>query len=393
MAKDPMGWGSGVEAYARHLAGALGVPDFVYLPLVERKGTAQREISDGVLACGDEGLILQVKARDPEVGSRDSLDRAARWVRKAADEGLVQARGTRRRLGSGPATLESLRGFQRTFAGIANWPAVVIVAHPADPEVLLSPAADAIWISLADWLGLHDRLRSTASVITYVHRALSSGVHPPLGHEVERYDVLATADEEAPGGPESIPLLPRRGLEGEDDTFSLLITEMIEQAWRPDGFHPWTDASQYRRIVEDLDRIPPAMRADLGRKMFDTYSRMRTASRRRSFLYIDGSQDGLFAFVYDTSENWSDPEEFLALVAAVAMTRFAQARESGRPIRYALGTGVLVDMQRGVSYAFCHTETADLLDHDVRRVIEDDFGVFNGSTIVAQVDGDGHTLS
>lgn len=383
MSYDAPAWGTAVEDYARRPAGALGVADFVYQPALERKGSAQREISDGVLACGDEGLILQVKARDPQAAILDSPVRAESWIRKVAVEGLAQASGTRRRFGLGPVDLESLRGFRRTFAGVGAWPAVVIIVHPQVPELMLPHEPNTMWITLDDWLGLHDRLRSTAAVIGYVSRALTSGLYPPLGREIDRYDVLAAADEAVTGGPNSVPQLPLQSLEGEDETYSLLITEMIEQVWKPDGFFPWTDADQYRRIVEDLDRIPPAYRADLGRKMFDTYSKMWTAAARRSFLYLDESQNGLFLFVYETSDRWSDPEGFLAQVAAIAMTRFAQAQEAGIAPRFALGAGVLVDKVRGVSHSFCHVETAELLDPEIRRLIEEDFGVFDGSTIVA----------
>ncbi len=98
---------------------------------------------------------------------------------------------------------------------------------------------------------------------------------------------------------------------------------------------------------------------------------------------LDKSQDGLFLFIYDTSQPWPRLEAFLAQVAAVAMTRFAQAQESGVTPRFALGVGVLVDANRGASYSFCHAETAELLDADVRRLIEEDFGVFDGTTVVA----------
>jgi hypothetical protein len=99
---ESSGWGPSVEDYARHLAGVLGVADFVYLPAVELKGSATREIGDGLLACGNEGLIMQVKARDNEIARRDTPERAEAWVRKAAAYGLRQANGTRRHAGITP---------------------------------------------------------------------------------------------------------------------------------------------------------------------------------------------------------------------------------------------------------------------------------------------------
>jgi hypothetical protein len=380
-------WGMAVESYARHLAAELGVPDFVYEPRTERKGAATREISDGILACGSDGLIVQVKARDNDAASRDTPEKARRWILKVTEEARGQAKGTRRRFGGGTVTLTSLRGYPRTFDDAADWPAVIVVAHPDTPRILLSRHSDTMWITIRDWLGLHERLRSTAAVIGYVNRALSCPMHPLLGEEVFRYDALAKADETAFGGPDSRPLLPRRSLEGEDQTAALFITDLIEKVWEPDGFHPWTEPEQYRKIVEDLDRIPPGTRADIGRKMWATFSAMLRERQRRSFLFWDGQQGGLFAVVYDRSEHWGKPESFLGMVASLAQTRLAHAKEA-LPVapKFALGVGILHDDDRGRSYSFAHVETTEGLEPHVRRLIEEDFGVFNGSQVVALTD-------
>jgi hypothetical protein len=380
--KHPTDWGTATESYARHLAGDLGVPDFVYEPTTERKGSATREISDGILACGADGLIIQIKARDRDAAFRDTPEKAARWGRKVAEEGRGQASGTRRRLAVGNVTLQSLRGYSRTFDAAGTWPAVVVIAHPNAPPMLLPQYSDTMWIALHDWLGLHERLRSTAAVIGYVERALGSPMHPPLGAEALRYDALAAADEAAFGGPNSAPLLPRHSLEGEDLTAALFITDLIEKVWEPDGFYPWTEPDQYRKIVEDLDRIPPAIRADIGRKMWVTFNAMLSTGQRRSFLYWDGSQSGVFAVVYDRIDRWKEAEPFLEMVVALAQTRFAHATESDQLTpRFALGVGVLHDDDRGRSYSFAHVETVVGLESESRRIIEEEFGVFTGSTI------------
>lgn len=168
-----------VEEHARQIAAVLGVPDFVYAPVLETKGATQREISDGMLICGEDGLIIQVKARAAEDGH---AARAEHWIRKNSQAASRQADGTRRRLSlSQKVTFTSLRGYTRTLSGVEGWPAAVIIDHPEIPEGLtLEQSSDTLWITLADWRELHAHLRSTAAVISYVSRALGSGLHPRL---------------------------------------------------------------------------------------------------------------------------------------------------------------------------------------------------------------------
>jgi len=199
--------GAEAEERAREIAALLGVPDFIYLPLLERKGATQREISDGMLICGEDGLIMQVKARAaPE---QDTPARAERWVQKNAEAARRQAEGTRRRLSQSPAvTFTSLRGYTRTLSAVDGWPAVVVIDHPFAPASIWLPrSAQTLWITIDDWRELHDHLRSTATVIAYVKRALESGLHPPRGGEANRYVALAQADAAAHGGPSSVPML------------------------------------------------------------------------------------------------------------------------------------------------------------------------------------------
>ncbi len=201
------------EAEAREIAGDLGLPDFVYVPADEKKGGATREVSDGLLVCNGSGLILQVKTRKKDT---DEPSRAESWIRKKVKEGLGQARGTRRRLAmSKIGTFRSLRGYDLELSAVAPWLSVVIVNHPSIPAGLVIDAVDdAIWMSLDDWYGLNERLLSTKAVIAYVARAVASGINPSLGMEEARYDLLAEADQLAPGP--GFPLLPRRSFTEEE---------------------------------------------------------------------------------------------------------------------------------------------------------------------------------
>src|SRR6266508_1496636 len=173
--------GTAVEDYARRLAGVLGVPDFVYQASVIRKGSGTREVGDGLLAVGSEGLVVQVKSRLAEASYRDDLAKAGRWCRKHAEVARGQGIGTRRRLASGNVRIQSLRGYPRTLPSAQDWPIVVVIDHPLDPPVVFKGSSDTLYLSLDDWLGVHSMIPSPRGVIAYVHRALATGRTIPLG--------------------------------------------------------------------------------------------------------------------------------------------------------------------------------------------------------------------
>ncbi|MFI6785054.1 hypothetical protein [Micromonospora sp. NPDC050276] len=95
-------------------------------------------------------------------------------------------------------SVRSLRGFERILPDASNWASVIIVDHPRDPQVALPPTPNTLYISVNDWRNLHRWLRSTWGVISYVRRAVESGVEVALGREQDRYRVLADADLRAP---------------------------------------------------------------------------------------------------------------------------------------------------------------------------------------------------
>jgi hypothetical protein len=373
-----------VEERARQIAGILGVPDFVYTPVLERRGTTQREISDGMLICGEDGLIVQVKARHA-CGQEDAV-RAERWIRKNAEAARRQADGTRRRLSqSQTVTFTSLRGYTRKLSGIEGWPAVVIIEHPAVPEdLMLEQSTTTLWITLDDWRALHAHLRSTAAVISFVNRALRCGLHPALGAEAERYLALASADAAAFGGSSSYPMLPMRALEGPVAACAALIDDLIEKVWPQDGPIPWQHPDDYRLIVERLDRIPPALRAQLGEKLVATLKSAIEAGGRRSFLWIDTSQNARLLFVCDVLRDGEREDRLMAEIALLANVRQLQALEYGEdPDSVTLAIGILHYEGRGRQYSFAHVGTPPVeVPDELRAQIERDYGVLRGRSIV-----------
>lgn len=381
-----MAIGHEVEEYARRLAAGLGVPDFVYRPTDARKGSGSREVSDGLLVAGNRGLILQVKSREPAIALADTRERARLWVTKNAAKALRQADGTRRALRSGGRFM-SMRGYERSLPSGGDWPAVVLIDHPMAPSIDLESSHNTIWLTMADWLNLHFRLRSTAAVIEYVARALSSRVHVPLGGEQLRYERLAQADAEYASRPGSLPLIPMGSLSDDDALAVAIFDDLVERVADPTNM-PWDD-ELYLPVVELLDSQPVLLRAEIGQKMLDTWRSVRAEGGTRGFLTVDRHVGDRMVFVYDTGEDYEPDldEEHVATIAAYGCVRHIEALETGAaPTTRTLAVGVRHNEQRGRRYAFALFDgPAPPMDLDVRRAIEADHGVYDAQrgTILA----------
>lgn len=378
--------GTAVEDYARRLAGALGVPDFVYRPSIISKGSGNRELGDGLLVAGSDGLVVQVKSRSAEAGRNDDAEKAQRWCRKHAAKARGQGIGTRKRLSSGTVQAVSLRGYARPLHAAHDWPIVVVLSHPLSPPVSFGISLDTLHLSLEDWLGLHTMIRSSQGLIAYVRRALESGTTVPLGHESARYAQLAAADAAWAGqSPTSVPLLPSQPLQGEDRFAADLFSELIEKVADPTsiGWNP----EQYLRIVERLDRKPTLVRVKLGRRMIARFEEMVRERGRRSFFSMDSDSGERLCVLYDydhaESANPTD-HTFDSLLLAYTTLRHLQATESGAQASAGtLGVGVLHHPRDGRRYSFVLIESdPPRLPPDLRRSLEADFGIFDGSGIV-----------
>lgn len=378
--------GSAVEDYARRLAGRLGVPDFVYEPAFVLKGRGNREVGDGLLVVGDQGIVLQVKSRDAEAGRSDDASKAERWCRKHAAIARQQGFGTRKRLSAGGVRATSLRGYTRTLPPAEEWPTVVILDHPLNPGLSLGPDSDTLYLSLRDWLGLHTLIRSTHGLIAYVRRALQSGMVVPLGFESSRYRELSKADALwSSASPTSVPVLPSEPLDREDQFAADLFGELVEQVADPTslGWHP----EHYLRIVERLDKVPVLARVGLGHRMISRFEAMRRDREPRGFFSMDTETTTRLCVLYDYDHapvaDVSD-RHFDRLLLAYTILRHLQTVGVGADAAAGtLGVGILHHPNEGRRYSFALVEGEQHpLPKDLRASLEAQFGVFDGTAIV-----------
>ncbi|MFE5144131.1 hypothetical protein ACFRDV_42065, partial [Streptomyces fagopyri] len=195
--------GTAAEMAVQDAAATWGLPDFVMAPSVERKGRGVREISDGLLVVGDQGVVVQIKARE---GEPASAERERSWVLKQITAASKQIQGTARRLRAESVHMVNGRGRRVRVDGPAiDWVGVAIIEHPYPAQELAVAEhhgrTPVIALLRRDWEFLFNRLRSTHAVVGYLHRVGMSA--PVLGGEPERYYELAAADaEEVPAAAE-----------------------------------------------------------------------------------------------------------------------------------------------------------------------------------------------
>ena len=235
-----------------------------------------------------------------------------------------------------------------------------------------------------DWLNLHRLLRSTCGVIKYVHRALDSGVSVKLGCEVDRYKALLDADLAACNSLTSFPSLPLYQLTGPEEENAALFEDLIERLADPKGATGW-DAQQYLWIVEELDRVPPIARVRIGAKMREAFFAMHESKSRRSFITIDPINPTTriaFTYEFDSSDS-QDEDWFMAQTACYGVMRHQQAIDAGADASTkTLSIGVLHHPTLGRRYVFFYASESDLsLPQDLRRQMEEEFGMFDGATV------------
>ncbi|MEU1003767.1 hypothetical protein [Streptomyces tibetensis] len=292
--------GTAAEMAVKDAAATWGLPDFVMAPSVERKGRGVREISDGLLVVGDRGVVVQIKAREGEPGTRE---RERSWVLKQLTAAGKQVQGTVRRLKGQGVQMVNGRGRSLSIDSPAiDWVGVIILEHPDPPQGLAVPAQDGstpvIALLRRDWEFLFNQLRSTHAVVGYLHRVGASA--PVLGGEPERYYELAAADAEAVPGdldqswtqrggqPRSVPLLPAAPAGSDDDEAHTMVRIMLEDvATSPSG--P-AEREAWQQVLASLDSLPVGYRTELGRFLLDALDTVTgaeqgtTAWRMRTFV-------------------------------------------------------------------------------------------------------------
>lgn len=316
-------WGDGAEELARKSAAEFGRPDFVYDPITESKGSATREVSDGLLIVRDRGIILQSKARDPQ--SNNDPEKLKSWAMKQIDKATKQVAGTRRRLAEGGLELRSRRGSALRLDSQTGWPGVVLIDAPMLPPGIpaVSTDRDTIVMTLDDWSSLNHLIRSSSGVIDYVYRVVEHGTAElELGNEASRYFAFAKADRDWSSSTGGYPAVPEDPISSDDVVWLESMDEWIDGDLASDaGNSDESREDQIRRAIETIDAVPVAMRVVIGRALLDRAEQAESSGEPRTgSMKLSPSNDRLL-FFFDTDRNWPDAAEFEAHAFAYAAVR------------------------------------------------------------------------
>lgn len=277
--------GSAAEGATRRAAAAWGLPDFIYEPVLRRKGSSNREISDGIIIHGPSGVVIQVKHRS---APKDNPTRETNWITSNTKTAISQVNGTVRTIAAGEVTLRNLRGTTVAVPDGIDWLGLVIIDHPRPPPRTVPDTAAAkvptVVMLRRDWEFLFDQLRSTYAVLGYLRRAANEDA-VELGDEPVRYYDLAGEDDEAaqaPPDPSPVPwakpfrdpMLPIRPVAFDDEEGLFVIRQIMEDIATGDG-DPTSD--QRLDVVHDLDRLLVTRRAELGRLLLNNLAHVQQA--------------------------------------------------------------------------------------------------------------------
>lgn len=268
--------GTAAEEATTNAAAFWGLPDFVFPPVKRATGSGSRELGDGIVLVGDQGLILQVKSRQ---NPTQKTEREASWIKKQVAKGAGQAAGTLRQLRRQPEDMPNQRGRVITIDGNSGtWIGVVIVDH-AEPPGGITLSVDHQGLSVItllrrDWEFLFEQLGSTAAVVGYLHRVAGDACE--LGEEPTRYYDLAGKDAVAPQNPpkngwaaetgapwQSRPMLPRAPATAATGPGRVMFRMLLE-----DCSGTRIDDENARLILLSfLDRTPVIYQAEVGDRL------------------------------------------------------------------------------------------------------------------------------
>lgn len=278
--------GRAAELACYDAAATWGMPDFVFRPHAQRKGSGVREVGgDGLILLRDSAMVVQVKRRE---SATDDPAKEQRWLKKVAAKAERQVHGSIRMLHIGAMEFENVRG-RRLLVGGRNLDClgVVILDHDDVPQdVLIRPERPSVVVlTRRDWEFLFGQLKSSHAVASYL-RLMADEEAVPLDQESARYYGLAAAEGEVDTSwrryftdaerlsgnafPVDLP-------SGDDAPHVLFRTVLEDIALMGDA----DDAADRQEVLCLLDSLPVPARVTLGQRLL---RELRQASHAHRWL-------------------------------------------------------------------------------------------------------------
>jgi hypothetical protein len=269
---------------------------------------------DGRAFIGDLGVMLQVKRREKPTGDPQREPLRARRCRRSDRHRNI------RLLKVVPAQVISARERAATIdLHDVEWMTVVVIDHEKLPEHITvdeevaAAKTPTLVLLRRDWEFLFGQLKSTFAVVQYVKR-VAGELGTEVGDEYSRYYELAfadaqtkpkTADERfkrAGAWFESHPHLPEPPAgyaEDADDYMAFMLTRaMLEDVAVIDIGDPTRELDRLR-LLADIDSVPLAYRAKMGRQLLewlDDVGTVTDALKMQSRRIVDSDSGRQLAF-------------------------------------------------------------------------------------------------
>ena len=331
-------WGVEAEREARSWMGEFGLPDFVYKP----RRSGGREISDGLVAVADRGLILETKAREPQ--RDDSPEVARRWLDNRIDEALQQVQISRELLSrENDIVFRSYRNdredsrsqrsyHKRQFPPDMNWQGVVLIEHDNLPGGYTPDLQEDIAVmTVGDWKALCYRLRSASHVIEYVRRVIESGLPCVLGEEYYRYEQFLLADYEVVQRLGGSPMLPSGNVDGINAIYLEMVLEWVHQNFmhrEENAPLSWKSSDECRLLAEQVDKLPVHTKVKFGKGMCRIIEKASEQGRAAVTKLIASGDQARFIFFADSLLNWPDVDLLTAHLSALTAVRHEELKQA-----------------------------------------------------------------
>ncbi|MGH2403328.1 MAG: hypothetical protein ACRDGN_02585 [bacterium] len=186
--------------------------------------------------------------------------------------------------------------------------------------------------------------------------------------------------------PTAVPVLAPEPLQSDDLFAADLYSELMDTV--ADSTSLGWDPEHYLRFIERLDRTPTLARVRIGRKMIDAFREMKRTRSRRNFFTMDRESGAGLAVLYEYDDSPQvdlEDRSFPARLMAYASLRYAHIVEAGLdPTAGLLAVQVVHHPRQGRRYNFALIEhDPPILPRDLRASLEEEFGIFDGTRIVA----------
>jgi hypothetical protein len=224
----------------------------------------------------------------------------------------------------------------------SEWPIIVVIDHPINPQFRLPVYDDAVVFTLRDWQQLNLHLRSVHELLRYVKQILEYGqeIAVPLGHEFTRFASVVEWEAAAKRHPRAKPWTSFEAVQ--DPAAIESYRSLIERTWGDNDEIFDRPIEDYRAILDYLDDAPASAQVGVGRFLVEKRAELKAVQHR-----VSGSAllvDRPIVLLSDLQANKVNKKLWVSELWGLTVVRAIEWEEQMRTSPGALGVGIrLID--------------------------------------------------